>query len=59
MGFFSPLPFPAVTVGYETDDRLILPANVFQCSPGGFPVFQELLFMTERGLLLLDGPTDV
>lgn len=46
------------TVGCETDDRLILLPNVFQCSPGGFPVFQELLFMIERGLLL-NGPTNV
>lgn len=52
-GFFPPsLSKCPDTVGYETDDRSILPANVFQCSPGGFPVFQEFLFMTERGLLL-------
>lgn len=55
-GFLS-LPFPD-TVGYETDDRSILLANVFHYSLGGFPAFQELLFTTERGLLL-DGPPDV
>lgn len=59
-GVFFPPPLSSCpdTVGCETDDRSILLANVFQCSPGGFPVFQELLFVTERGLLL-EGPTDV
>lgn len=54
---FPPLSNCPDTDGYETDDRSVLLADVLQCSPGCFPVFQELLLMTERDLLL-DGPTD-
>lgn len=47
---FLPLSNCPDTVGYETDDRSVLLADVFQCTPG-------LLFMAGRGLLL-DRPTD-
>lgn len=54
---FLPLSNCPDTVGYETGDRSVLLADVFQCTPGCFPVLQELLFMAGRGLLL-DRPTD-